>query len=204
MRFSEDFRPAKKAAEEAQPALAERVREKKVFVDAGKREYIVIDPHMAHKIEELLHHQAAVISGDDVEQLFAASDHIAGGNCHKTSLYLTDKYTEEQLFAPDNDHPTTAGHEYVEEHSKVFADTEAFERALIEREFPFRISFFKQQKDGTYFAYHSITVLGISNKERLVGFEKEGPYADTPFRYIEVNSTIGQFLAAGYVAGLEE
>lgn len=185
------------------PPSFEDAEVSRIYVDAGKSEYLDADAKITAKIEDLLATQEGIASGNDVEALFAASDAVAGANCHKTALYLTGKYTREQLFEPYNDDPKTAGHEFIEQNSALYGDPEALQAALRNREFPFRVSFFKP-KDGKEFAYHSITVLGLSNKGTLVAFEKKGPYADTPFRYVNALNVIMSYLAENYVVGLEK
>lgn len=172
-----------------------------LFVDAKKTEYVRLPQQTADKIEYLLKEQEGVFSGD-VYHIFAAGDKIQGANCHKTALFLTGKYSEVDLLAYDNDDPKTAGHEYVERNSMLLRDPNIIASVLEEVEVPFRISFFKE-KDGKDFAFHSITVIGMSNKDRLIGFEKEGPYPETPFRYINVMSVISKYLMGGYVIGVE-
>lgn len=182
------------ARTEAQPPPAERL-----FVNEARSEYVDVDPATAEKVEHLLEHNLTDI--DDLEAMFAQGDKIQGANCHKTALYLTGDYSEAQLLASDNDSPETAGHSYIEEHSHIFSDTKQFEDALRRHAFPFRISFFKD-KDGKPFAYHSITVIGVSSKGRLVAFEKEGPYADNPFRYTDASSTLSAYLLRGHSVGI--
>lgn len=182
---------------------AEKLQFKRLFVDADRTEYVDVDPVIGAKAEELLESQEDVVSNDDIAALLETSHEIAGANCHKTALYLTGKYSKEQLFSPDNDNPVTAGHEYIEEHSNVYVDFEKFQSALKDKEFPIRVSFFKD-RDGKPFAYHSITILGVTNKGTLVAFEKEGPYADTPFRYRNAMKAIAGHVATGYTAALEK
>ena len=177
-------------------------REKRLYVDSRNSEYVDVGPEEARKIRDLLESQEHVAS-DDVLTMFASSDKIQGANCHKTALYLTGRFTKEQLFAHDNDDPQTAGHEYVEEHSNLFPNLESARSALGRAKFPFRLSFFKE-KNGQPFAYHSITILGTSNCDTLVGFEKEGPYADNPFKYIDVVRTMSNYLSRGYSLGIEK
>lgn len=171
----------------------------RLFVNEARDEYIDVDRATAQKVEFLLEHNLTGV--DDLEALFAQGDKIQGANCHKTALYLTGEYSEEQLLASDNDSPETAGHSYIEGHSNIFSDTKQFEDALRRHAFPFRISFFKD-KDGKPFAYHSITVVGVSSKGRLVAFEKEGPYADNPFRYTDASSTLSAYLLRGHSVGI--
>jgi hypothetical protein len=162
-------------------------------------EYVDLPSEVGKKIEELIRDQKGVLPGNDIEAMFSASDKIAGANCHKTSLYLTGHLSRDQLFSPDNTDPKTAGHAYVQERSNLYPAFTGFAIALKKRPFPFRVSFFKQN-----FPQHSITVLGVSSKGNLIGFEKEDAYADTPFRYINVTKSIGGHLGLGYVPGLEK
>jgi hypothetical protein len=182
----------------------EKLKLKRLFVDADRTEYVDVDPIIGAKAEELLESQEDVVSNDDIAALLETSHEIAGANCHKTALYLTGKYSKEQLFSPDNDNPVTAGHEYIEENSNLFSDFESFAAALqAKKEFPIRISFFKD-KDGKPFAFHSITILGKSNKGTLVAFEKGGPYADTPFRYRDATKAILRHQELKYTPALEK
>jgi hypothetical protein len=179
----------------------ERVTLERLPINERGDEFIEVEKPLANKINKLLESQQALAS-HDVEAFFEAADNIQGANCHKTALYLTGEYTESQLFAKDNDNPETAGHFFVEAHTEVFDSLEEAQTHLQNLHFPFRISFFKP-KDGIDFAYHSITLLGTSNKDRLIGFEKEGPYADNRFRYINALSTIVRYAGEGYRIGLE-
>jgi hypothetical protein len=181
----------------------ENIDTTRLYVDAKKSEYINVDTALAAKVNDLLDSQTAVVSGDDVEDLLSTSDKIAGANCHKTSLYLTGIISKEELFAPGNDDPVTAGHEHVESHSTLYPRSETLEVSLGRKKFPFRVSFFKK-RNGKDFAYHSITVLGLTNKGRVVAFEKEGPYADTPFRYVDGIRAIAGHITTGYTPGLEK
>lgn len=182
-------------------ASREKAPGTRLFVDSRGKESISVDAVTAAKVTELLESQEQV-AGDDIEALLSASDEIAGANCHKTALYLTGRYTKEQLFAPDNDQPETAGHQDIEASSVLYPDLEEFQKALAEREFPYRISFF-QDKDGKPFAYHSITMLGVTAKGVVVAFEKAGPYADTPFRYVNGLDFLKLYLINGYTPALE-
>jgi hypothetical protein len=203
MDFREKLSPqTHDALAEAGGGFSEQMTLRRLYVNSNKSEYLEVDSEIGSKIDELLRSQEDVIAGENIEALFSASDKIAGANCHKTALFLTGRYSKEELFAPHNDNPQTAGHDYVEAHSTLYPELEGFQAALASRKFPFRISFFKP-KDGKNFAYHSITVLGLTNKNTIVGFEKEGPYADTPFKYINANDTITAYLMRGYTAGLE-
>lgn len=185
----------------------EKLTLKRLFVDADRTEYVDVDPVIGAKVEELLESQEDVVRNDDIAALLETSHEIAGANCHKTALYLTGKYSKEQLFSPDNDNPVTAGHEYVEEHSNLYPNLDAFSaelRAVVEQgKFPIRVSFFKE-KDGKPFAFHSITILAKSNKGTLVAFEKGGPYADTPFRYRNATRAIVRHRDLGYTLALEK
>lgn len=181
--------------------VTERVTLERLSVNERGDEFVEVEKPIADKIRKLLESQHALAS-HDVEAFFAAADNIQGANCHKTALYLTGEYTESQLFAEDNDNPETAGHFFVEAHTEVFDSLEEAQTQLQNLHFPFRVSFFKP-KDGIDFAYHSITLLGNSNKDRLIGFEKEGPYADNRFRYINALSTIVRYASEGYRIGLE-
>jgi hypothetical protein len=173
----------------------------RLYVDSKKKEHVEVKGETAEKIQELLQSQEDIAS-DDIEALLTASDTIAGANCHKTALFLSGDYSKEQLFAPDNDQPETAGHQDIESNSILYPDIEEFQEALAKRTFPYRVSFFKP-KDGKPFAYHSITVLGVTNKDVVVAFEKAGPYADTPFRYVNGMDTIMVYLSDGYTPALE-
>ena len=140
---------------------------------------------------------------DDIRKVLLAGDKIGGANCHKTALFLAGRYSQEQLFSPDNDNPETAGHADIEANSIIYTDPTVFPASLGEKRFPYRVSFFKLRGDK-YFAYHSMMVLGVTNKGNVVGFEKAGPYADNPFRYINVAKEITDYLLNGYIAGLEK
>jgi hypothetical protein len=180
--------------------LRENPETVRLYVDAAKSEYIDIGVELARKIEDLLESQSDVVSGENIEALLSTGDRIAGANCHKTSLYLTDAISREELFAPDNHDPATAGHEYIEAHTKLYPQSDALQEVLRQKKFPFRVSFFKK-RNGKDFAYHSITLLKVSNKGRVVAFEKEGPYADTPFRYVDGIKSIAGHIATGYTPG---
>lgn len=180
----------------------ERLDFRRLYLTEDQAEYVDAPLYVADKIETLLDSQKNIVAGDDIEQLLLESHQVAGANCHKTALFLTGENTAEQLWAPDNDNPQTAGHEYVERHSKLFPDSDALSRGLTKQTFPYRISFFKRKKNG-FFADHSITLIGISNKGTLIGFEKMGPYADTPFKYINAMKSITAYLSNSYIAGLQ-
>lgn len=175
---------------------------KRLFVNPDKTEYAEVGPDISRKITDLLKSQEDILS-HDLEALLGAADKIQGANCHKTALFLTGKYSQEQLFAHDNDDPETAGHEFIEAHSTLYKDPGELQRMLKSRKFPFRISFFKP-KDGKDFAYHSLTVLGLTNAGRLVGFEKGGPYSDNVFKYIDAMREVSSYLMHGYAMGLEK
>lgn len=175
----------------------------RLFVNENKDEYLSVNSKLARKINKLLESQLQVQDVQDVAKLFDASDKIAGANCHKTALFLTGKISEEELFSPDNHDPETAGHSYIETHSQIVPDTKDLQEIMLEKELPFRISFFKK-KEGKNFAYHSITILGTTSKGTVVAFEKEGPYADTPFKYVDATNVIAQYLMRGFTAGLEK
>lgn len=181
------------------------IRERKpdvmgLFVNENKTESVTVNKAIGEKINELLQRQEKVAS-HDIEILLGGAEDIQGANCHKTALYLMGDISLDDLLHPDNTDPETAGHETVENNSTIYEDHEKLN--LNKKSFPFRVSFFKK-KEGKYFAFHSITVLGITNKDRLLGFEKEGPYSDNPFRFIDVKNTLVAYLTKGYVVGLEK
>lgn len=182
-------------------ASKENTERERLSIDEKGEEFLDLDIATAQKISYLLESQKDVLS-DDVEELLMAGDKIQGANCHKTALFMTGKISRERLFELNNDDPVTAGHAYVEGHSNLYPDIDRFNAALSQKTFPFRVSFFKS-KEGKDFAYHSITVLGMSNKKTLVGFEKEGPYADNPFRYINATEVITAHILHKYIPGLE-
>jgi len=195
--------PTSPGLESEKVSSAEDIDFEDLYVDSKHSEYVVVNTETKAQILELLDSQKDVIKNDDIEALFLASEKVAGANCHKTSLFLTNKYSKEQLFSPDNDHPSTAGHEYVESHSKLYPTFSDLSSLVASKIPPFRISFFKDE-NGKPLADHSITILGNSNKGTLIGFEKKGPYADTLFKYIDATKVIKRYLARGYILGVED
>lgn len=181
---------------------SEGIREQKLYVDRKRTEYVAVDPAIAVKIDDLLESQEDMAS-DDIKKMLTTADKIQGANCHKTALFLTGKYSRKQLFSPDNDKPETAGHIDIEADSTIYEDPEAFQTAIRGKQFPFRVSFFKLRNEKM-FAYHSIVLLGVTNKGTLVGFEKEAAHADYHFRYIRAMDSIAGYLMNGYSAGLEK
>ncbi len=181
---------------------AEKLQKIKLYVNQSRDQYVNSDAETAEKIDDLLHSQKD-INSDDTHTLLEASDKIQGANCHKTALYLTDKITREDLFEPNNTDPQYAGHEQVEANTELFSSYEEFKNALMRKSFPVRISFFKPKDGKENYAHHSITILGFSNKKTLIGFEKAGPYSDTPFRYINALKAIHSKKVLGYTPGIE-
>lgn len=176
----------------------------KLYVNEKGDEYVEVAPETGEKIRMLLESQKDIGAHHDLHALFASADQIAGANCHKTALFLTGRYTKDQLFSPDNDRPETAGHADIEAGSVLYKNLNKFHNALAEKEFPYRVSFFKRNERGEFEPRQSVTVLGLSNKGRVVGFEKGGPYGDTVFRYVNALHSISFHLKRGYAAALEK
>jgi len=180
----------------------ESLKKERVYVSENKEQYIDIEPETAGKVETLLKSQEDVRS-HDIEAVFKTSDKIQGANCHKTALYLTDQASLDDLFEPNNTDPQYAGHEQVEANTKLFTSYDDFKNALMREKFPIRISFFKPKDGKENYAHHSITILGFSNKKTLVGFEKAGPYPETPFRFVNALKLISKQKRFGYTPGIE-
>ena len=177
----------------------------KVFVDDEKTEWIYIEQTLLEKMRLLRRIQPN--PEDDAETFMRKAYGVRGANCHQTSLYLMGKLTLDELLALTNHDIETAGHKEVvsEENTQILshADTATeFAQALEGRKPPIRVTFFRTEPDGSLYPVHSITVIGITNKGHIIGFEKMSAKGDHPFHDIDVLANLTAYLAKGKVVGI--
>jgi hypothetical protein len=180
---------------------------RRVFLDSEKTEWMDIDSALLGKMRMLLRMQPD--SAADIEHFFERADAIQGANCHKTSLFLTGKISLDALFAHTNHDPRTAGHIYVsnEDNTAMVQEDLSIEQKLgwyvVGKKFPLRITFFKKETTGGQSAVHSVTIIGVTNKGHLKGFEKKDAYADHPFQDVDIADILSYYFGKGYLLGVE-
>ncbi len=182
---------------------------KRIYITPDKAEWIDLQSSIYEKISYLLKKQPnEEDKHNDIVNYFNSADAIQGANCHKTALFLTGKIDDKQLFHPDNTDIKKAGHYFVSslENTTLHPEINSFEE-LAEKlkniNYPIRITFFKVSKNQKYMPIHSVTILGITNKGKLLGFHKEDAYADNPFEFINIAELSTVYLTHNHIIGIE-
>ncbi len=183
-------------------------RMERLYITKDKQEWVDIDQALLEKMRLLRKMQPdpSQVHGDMHGYLKSAED-VQGANCHKTALFLTGKISKDDLFAHTNHDEETAGHAFVAsvENTNILPQVNTVKdlaSRLAERPLPVRITFFKSQPNAEPFPVHSVTIIGITNEGRLLGFEKEDAYADKPFHDIDVGERLAIFIASGHSVGI--
>lgn len=184
--------------------VGEAVKMRRVQPFEDSNEWMDIPARLAVRMRMLLRVQP---NPTNMDQYFQKAEFVKGANCHKTSLYLTNKIPFRALFAHSNDTAETGGQVYVHAHSRI-ARREVSPENIIDKyvkghTLPVRVSFFKKSGLHDYLPVHSITIVGHTNKGRWVAFEKEDAYADTPFHYSDALARMQEYHDVGGYIGIE-